>query len=111
MERRFGRESSVGPPCVCDDPVATHPPGSTVVVGPDPPSARRAITEGAFGALCVGSSNLFLEGGVPRAVFPVRHISRHALWECLGTVVGVPTSHQKHHTSQCVSLWHLADWV
>ena len=107
QEARVWRQSfwhSVGPPNVCDDPVATHPPGSTVVVGPDPPSVRRAISVGAFGALRVGSSNLFLEGGVPRAVFPVRHISRHALWECLGAVVGVPTRHIRSSTHESVCL-------
>ena len=106
QETRVWRQSfwhSVGPPNVCDDPVATHPPGSTVVVGPDPPSVRRAISVGAFGALRVGSSNLFLEGGVPRAVFPVRHISRHALWECLGAVVSPHAAHQKHHPRVSVS--------
>ena len=57
-----------------------------------------------FGALRVGSSNLFFEGGVPRAVFPVRHISRHALWECLGAVVGVPTRHIRSSTHESVCL-------
>ena len=95
QEARVWRQSfwhSVGPPNVCDDPVATHPPGSTVVVGPDPPSVRRAISVGAFGALRVGSS------------FPVRHISRHALWECLGAVVGLPTRHIRSSTHESVCL-------
>ena len=114
VERRPRRESggawnqsswhSVGPPNVCDDPVATHPPGSTVVVGPDPPSARRAISVGDFGALGVGSSNLFLEGGVPRAVFPVRHISRHRVVGVSGNSGGSPhAAHQKHHPRVSVS--------
>ena len=66
--------------------------------------ARRAISVGAFGALCVGSSNLFLEGGVPRAVFPVRHISRQRVVGVSGNSGGSPhAAHQKHHPRVSVS--------
>ena len=113
MERTPGRESggawnqnswhAVGPPNICDDPVATHPPGSTVVLGPDPLSGRRAISVGASGALRVGSSNLFLRV-VPRAVFPVRLVSRFRVVGVFGSSgVSLHATHQKQHPRDSVS--------
>ena len=82
------------PPNVCDDPVATHLPGSTVVLGPDPPFARRAISVGASGALHVCSGNLFLRVVPPEQSFQFASAYDTALWECSGAVVGL--SHSWH---------------
>ena len=101
---------SVGPPNVCDDPVATHPPGSTVVVEPDP----LLLDVQSAWALLVHCASVratyFLRVVSPEQSFQfaTSHDTRcGSVWEQWwesprGTSEAAPTS-------QCVSFWHLVD--
>ena len=94
---------SVGPPNVCDDPVATHPPRINSCCGTGSPFCQTCNHVGAFGALCVGQATCFLRVVSPEQSFQFATSHDTALWECfLGAVVGVPTRHIRSSTHMSV---------